>query len=57
MKTIKIKSDLTEKKVVEYYLNMFFSGYDASFLLFIHALSNKWNINKLFYYLRLRGER
>ena len=45
-----IESNVTEREVVESYLNYYYSGRDATIFLVIHAMAHSWKYNKLIYY-------
>ena len=51
--TIKIDKRITEQKLMEYCLNLTYSGYDPIFLMFLYALSKRWRIDKFSYYMDL----
>jgi len=48
---MEIKSNIREKDLIEYCLNMWHSGYDYKLPFFFHALANSWHSDKLFYYI------
>jgi len=48
-----IISNVPEKEMIEWCLNLRYSGYDPMLYLGLHALANGWHINKLSYYVGL----
>lgn len=53
---IKITSNIEEQALIENLLNMKYSGVAdeyITFILAIHSMTNKWNIDKFLYYLKL----
>lgn len=51
-----IKSNIPEQKFMESCLNMEHSGLDCMFPLTLYALTHRWHIDKLTYYLKLIGK-
>lgn len=50
---IKLNPAINERFLVESCLNLAHSGYDYSIYLAFYALSKRWHINKLIYYVNL----
>jgi len=48
-----VESKIPERELMEWCLNLRFSGYDPMLYLGLHTLANRWHINKLTYYVRL----
>ena len=48
-----ITSKVTEQELMEWCLSLRHSGYDPMLYFGLHALANRWHINKLLYYVRL----
>jgi len=51
--TIKIKSNIKEKDLIELCISYHLAGYEYRLPLVFHALANSWNITTLTYYLNL----
>jgi hypothetical protein len=54
--TIKIDEKVTEQNLIENCLMYKHSGYEYLLTLSLYALAEKWNFNKLSYYLNLIEE-
>ena len=54
--TISIDNKITEQVFVEYCLNLKASGYDPLLFFIFYGLGKSWNVNGLFYYLKLMRE-
>lgn len=52
--TIQIDKEVTEQKIVEDFLNHYYSGYDFFIPLSFYALAKSWKIQKLAYYMNLK---
>lgn len=53
---IEIKSEVSEKDMIEYLLNAYNSGFSQEkilLFLIIHAIAKRWKRDKLTYYLNL----
>ena len=48
-----VESKIPERELMEWCLSLRHSGYDPMLYLGLHALANRWHINKLLYYVRL----
>lgn len=54
--TFTIKSDVSERDLLESCFNYHHSGYDYKLLLLFHALAHGWKSYKLIYYIDLIEE-
>jgi len=52
-RTMEIKSDVTEQQLIENCLNYYHSGCDYKIILLFYALTHRWNVDKLTYYINL----
>ena len=52
-RTMEIKSDVTEQQLIENCLNYYHSEYDYKIILLFYALTHRWNVDKLTYYINL----
>jgi len=52
-KTFELSSKLSEQQLIENCLNYYHSGYDYKLILFFHALTHQWKLDKFTYYFKL----
>lgn len=52
-KTFELSSKLSEQTLIESCLNYYHSGYDYKLILFFHALTHQWKLDKFTYYFKL----
>ena len=55
MRKLTIQSDVTEQAMIEWCLNLKYSGYDPTLMLLLYALGKRWHIDKFRDYWRLLG--
>ena len=51
--TFTIKINVSEKKFMEYILNLHHSGYDVSLMFIFYALAKRMHIDDFTYYMKL----
>jgi len=52
-KKLTIKTNVSERDLIEHCLNLKHSGYEYKLFIVLYALEKRWNIEKLIYYLNL----
>jgi len=54
---MEIKTEVSEKELMEGLLNQYHAGYQVDFIFVLYALANSWHIDKFNYYMKLiKGE-
>ncbi len=55
--TITLRSNVSEKDLIEYCCNLYHAGYEYNLFLAFHALVHGWKLSKFTYYVRIIKER